>query len=710
MEGFQTLLTRLRKTFWSSPKRQTVTTFIVAALVFSVLSWAYIGNSLFTCGGMNIASSEPGDGTAGLTWLSWIDKGGPLPGFTNLVNAPFGETLRDPFQITSMISITGMWLFSSLTGSSICAWNMMVFMGFMSSALAMFAFIRWLLKNNWIAFFAACAVTFTPFHQMKSHGHLSYMFNFFFVLAVWAFFAFWRNPTKKNAILLALTTAVCAYQDGYFLLLGGTLIGSIIAGSFIADTLIFKKGTRFITQRLKGMAVYIIATLILVAPIVLVQLKYSGQINSTLASTRGDIAAEAGVYGARPIEYILPTDNHPFMPQSYSLWREARLHGSNFTESTLYLGFVVMALAVVAWVLLYRHNLHKVKFRGLPLPFILGVITFAMLCAFLISLPPTVTIFGQKLPLPSWFIIHITAVWRVFSRLYLVVDTCIVILASIGLYLATRNMARTKQIVFILLATLITMVELITQSRALTWNYNTSPAVYNWLKTQANVQTIAEFPLSEQPSLPAIRYLTYQQIHGKAIFNSSRTDSPQRTLRASMQGLADAQTLPILRTLGIDVVLSHYTEVKNVPGLELVRVDPSHYNDDKVWTYRVLPGEKADWALVAADGFHLPKLNEKTQHGKIPMGSHGVMEFQPLSDKAKKHKSDTVHVSLTAKKAGGKEQFVSFTQQGIVRWQGIIDGTTDISFDADPTVAVEVIPYKSTANTTIELYNLKATQ
>lgn len=710
MGGLQAALERVKEICWSSARRQTVTTFAVATLVFAVITWAYVGNSLFTWGGMNIASSEPGDGTAGLTWLSWIDKGGPVPDFTSLVNAPFGETLRDPFQITSMISITGMWFFSSLTGSSIFAWNMMVFIGFMSSALAMFAFIRWLLKNNWIAFFAACAVTFTPFHQMKSHGHLSYMFNFFFVLAIWAFFAFWRNPTKKNALLLAATTAVCAYQDGYFLLLGGTLIGSIIVGSFIADSLIFKKGTRFIIERLKGMAIYLIATFILVLPIVLVQLKYSGQIKSTLSTTRGDIGAEAHVYGARPLEYILPTDNHPLMPHDYSLWREARLHGSNFTESTLYLGLLVIALAAVAWVLLFKYNLHKVKLRGLPVPFILGVITFAMLCAFLISLPPTVTIFGQKLPLPSWFIIHITAVWRVFSRLYLVVDTCAVILASIGLYFATRNMKNKKRIAFILIATLITMVELITQSRALTWNYNTSPAVYNWLKTQSNVQIIAEYPLSEQPSLPAIRYLTYQQIHGKSLFNSSRTDSPQRTLRASMQGLADAQTLPILRTLGIDMVLSHYTEVKNIPGLELVRIDPSNYNDDKVWTYRILPGEKADWALVAAEGFHIPKLNEKTQHGIIPMGSHGVLQFQPLSDSAKKHKSETVHVSLTARKASNKEQFVSFTQQGVVRWQGVINDTTEISFDTDPSISVDVIPYKSTANTTIQLYNLKASQ
>lgn len=705
------MIDKLKATFWSTPKRQTISTFALATLVFAIMSWAYIGNSLFTCGGMNIASSEPGDGTAGLTWLSWINQGsGPLPGFTHLLNSPFGETLRDPFQITSMVGLTGMWIFTAITGSSICAWNLMVLVGFMSSAMAMFAFIRWLTKNSWVAYFAASAVTFTPFHQFKSHGHLSYMFNAFFVLAIWAFIVFWRKPTLKNAGILAVTTALCAYQDGYFLLLGGTLVGSVIVGALLADSFLFKKGFSYIIERVKGLGLYILATLVLVAPIVFVQLHYANRINSTLASTRGNIGDEASTYGARPIEYILPADNHPALPQSYSTWRESQLHGSNFTENTLFLGFVSMALAVVAWTLVVKRKaLRKVTLQGLPLPFILAIVSFGLICAFFVSLSPVAHIFGVKIPMPSWFIIHITAVWRVFSRLYLIVDMCVVILASIGLWLMVRKWDKRKQIIVVLLATAIALFELLTSSNRLTWNYHSSPAVYDWLRTQQSVDRIAEYPLTEQPSLPAIQYLTYQQIHGKALLNSSRTDSPQRLLRGGMQGLEDAQTLPILRTLGVDLVLSH-GHPASVPGLQYIRTDKSQYNDDIVYTYKVLPGQKADYALVASEGFHLPETSKDGKHGYLPMGSNGVLAFQGLTKNAEKNKS-FVHVSLSARPAEGapKDQLISFTQQGVVRWQGVISEDTDISFEADPSVAINVIPYKSKANTTLDLYNLSAT-
>ena len=658
---------------------------------------------------MEIATGGPGDGTAGLTWLSWIDKGGPIPGFTHLVNAPFGETLRDPFQITSMFSITGMWIFKHLTGSSICAWNLMLLMGYMSSALAMFAFVRWLLKNTWVAFFGAFVVTFTPFHQMNAHGHLSYMFNFFFILVLWAFLVFWRNPTRRNILLLGLSTAACVYQDGYFILLVGVLLSGLIAGSFAVDAWITKQNKAYLLQRLKAVCAYVAIAVLFLAPVVLVQFVYASKITSTLASSRGDIATEVMVYSARPVEYILPADNNPLLPKSYSPWRQANLHGSNFTESTLYVGITVLALAILAWVLFVQRKLRALRFRGIPLVFLLGVTSFTLLAAFLLSLQPTITVFGHKLPMPSYILSHVTAMWRVYARIYLIVDLCLVLLASIGLYLLIAKQTRWKQIALVVVAIGIAGIELLTQSRGVTWDYKSSPAVYSWLKTQQSVDTIAEYPLSEQPSWPAITYLTYQQVHGKALLNSSRTDSPERPLRLSIQGLNDAQTVPILRTLGVDMVLSHDRPAKNVKGLQFVRFDASVDGKDKVWTYRILPGQQAAYALIASDGFHLPEFNKTTDQAFIPMGSHGVLGFRGLTAAAAKN-THSVRVSLSAlpAKDAPKTQLITFSQQGVVRWQGVVDTETTVSFDADPTIPVDVMPYKPTTDTTIELYNLSA--
>jgi len=703
------MLEKLRAGLFSTPKRRTITTFAGVTIIFALLSWFYIGNSLFTCGGMNIATGGPGDGTAGLTWLAWIDKGGPVPGFTHLANAPFGETLRDPFQVTSMFNITSMWLLTHLLGSSICAWNVMLLLGYMSSALAMFAFIRWLLKNNWIAFFAASAVTFTPFHQMNAHGHLSYMFNFFFILALWAFLVFWRNPTKRNILLVGVASAACVYEDGYFILLGGILMISLIISAFLIDKFFFKRDLQYLLQRVKGTLYYIAVFLVLLAPVVLIQLKFASQITSTLASSRGDIASEATVYSARPIEYLLPADNHPLLPDSYSTWRQANLHGSNFTESTIFIGLTVFVLAILAWVFMIRRNLVHTKIHGLPLGLIMGITTFALLCAFLVSLQPTIIVFGHKLPLPSYFLIHLTANWRVLARLVLIIDMCAVVLASIGLYYLVKNWRPRKQNLIIVGVTILALIELLTQSRAVSWNYNDSPAVYNWLKTQQNVKAIAEFPLGEQPSWQAITYFTYQQVHGKALFNSSRTDSPQRPLRMSMLGLNDPQAIPVLRTLGVDMVLSHDTPATNTEGLQFVRKDTSKDGKDTVWTYRILPGEKADYALIAAEGFHMPDVAK--QHSAIDMGTHGVLQLSPLTTQAAKNK-DAVHTSLSVSPAKDAPtgQLITFSQQGVVLWQGTVNEKIDISFDADPALPIDIVPYKAQTDTTVRISDLKVTK
>jgi glycosyltransferase involved in cell wall biosynthesis len=693
---------KAHRVMFGSARRRTVTVFSIAAITFGMLTWFYMGQALTSCNNV-IIGGGPGDGTAGLTWLSWLDKSSPVPGFTHMTNAPFGENLRQPFQITSIFTIPTMWVLAQLT-SAICSWNLMVFIGYMTSALVMFAFIRWLTRSTWVAFFAGFAVSYVPFHQMNALGHLSYMFNAVFVLFIWSFVAFWRSPTWKRAALMGLATAFCFYIDGYFILLTILLAAGLLAAAFIADTLIWKRDAAYILARIKGLLIYLVTLVIFLLPIVAVQFKYASHISATLSSSRGNIGAEAQTYSARPYEYLLPADNTPFLPSSYELWRQRILHGSNFSESTLYVGFSVLALTALAWVWYVRKPKDAPVLRGLSTPFLLTVFSFGAFVTFMFSLAPKAHLFGHNIPMPSWFIIHVTAMWRVFGRLFVVVDTCLVILAAIGLYLIIRKMPRGKQAFITLLVVLFAFIEFMTQSRAAVWSYRTIPDVYPWLSKQSNVKIIAEYPLGEPPSQSISDYLTYQQISNKAIFNTSDSASTERAMHLSMGGLADAQTLPILRTLGIDVVLSHRMPAPAGIGLTQLRYDKSHYNDDNVWTYKIEPGTKATYALMAQDGFHAPIIG-KDSLSRIGMGSHGILGFKRLISGSD---PTTVHVSFDAA-ATDKPQLVTVAQEGIVRWQGTITKNTHLQFDADPRIALDIIPYNTTADEPIQIYNLRAT-
>lgn len=665
-----------------------------------------MGKGITSCSA-GIIGGRPGDGTAGLTWLTWLDKSSPLPGPTKLTNTPFGESLLNPFQATSVFNIGGMWILARLS-TAVCAWNLMVLIGYMSSALVAFAFVRWLIKNDAIAFMSGFAVAFTPYHVFNAQGHLSYMFSAFFMLFIWAFFAFWRSPTKLSTLLLAMSAASCFYVDGYFILLILILGFSLVGSTLLFSLFVIKKPRPYILDRVRRLALAAVAVLILILPIALVQLKYSGRITSTLSTSRGEIANETHTYSARIYEYFLPADNNPLLPKSYGTFRLRGIHNSNTTESTLYPGLTIIALATAAIVIAWRRRSKQLSLNGIDLSTIVSALAATAIIAALFSLQPTVRVLGHTLPLPSYIILRLTALWRVYARLFLVVDSALVILAAIGLYLLVKDRSWKGRILIPIGLTIILFFELLTQSNRITWSYKTAPATYPWIATQQNVKSIAEYPLGEPPSGEIGDYLTYQQIHGKAIFNTSLTDSPQRALHLGMYGLTDAQTVPILRALGINLVLSHGVPLSapEQAGLTLIRSDTASFGSDSVWTYRVNPdGEKAAYAVVPKEGFHLPILDGKALHSTVGMGTRGTLELQSLLTPSVA-KSVTVNLGIHPNTPG---QLVTISQQGVVRWQGILSEDTLASFEADPTLAIEIIPYKPVGPEPIKLYDFKAT-
>lgn len=683
-------------------RRRAVGLLAGVTAVYFLVTWFYMGRAISSC--TTEILGYPGDATAGLTWFTWADRSaGPVPGFRELTNAPFGESLGNPDQITAALPILAMWSLAHVT-TPLCTWNLMVLFGYMSSALAMFGFMRWLTGNSWVGFVTGFMISYMPYHQQNALGHISYMLNFIFILFLWAFLRFWARPTVLRAVLMAVSVATCAYIDGYFILLGGVLAASVISAALIGEFTFFRDRAGPRKQRLKGLAVFAAAAGVLLLPIVWVQHVYGKEIAVALASSRDVISREATVYSARPYEYLMPAPGHPLLSKSYTELYERTLHGSNYTESVVYVGLTVLILASMAWIRLWRHRrrVHD-RLRGLSLPFIVATMTATMLTAFLFSLPPSTSLFGHRVPLPSSLVIQVTAAWRVFARLYLVVETCLVVVAGVGIWFVIRGRAPKRQCVVAVVTVLLTFAEFLTAASGVVWSPSQAPDVYRWLRTQNDVHLIAEYPLADPPSQGILDYLTYQQIDGKSRFNTFRSDSPQRLLHRNMLGLADAQTVPILRALGVQLVLVHRRPADAVPGLRRLRQDRSHYNDDDVWTYRILPGREAPYAVLAAEGFHLPMLGDPL-HSFIGAGTHGVLRLQPMPGGRKPAR---VRVTLTARAPGAAEP-VQIAQKGIVRWKGIVARPTRITFVADTALPIDVMPRYPRPGDTIQISDMSA--
>ena len=298
---------------------------------------------------------------------------------------------------------------------------------------------------------------------------------------------------------------------------------------------------------------------------------------------------------------------------------------------------------------------------------------------------------------------HLTASWRVYARLYLLVDLFLVLIAAIGLHLIVKNWSRSRQILTVGAVTILVLVDLLTQARASQWSYYDMAYTYRWLHTQPQVKVLAEYPMDVPPSDAIISYLTAQQIHGKNIINTSRADSPQKMLQTSISRLGDAQTLPVLKALGADVILSHGTSADGVSGLTLLRKD-MRGGFNNVWTYKLNSDvAPVDYAIVP--NFNVIDGGDTKLNHKFAIGGSGSLGFYKLGKTGAK--SVTVDIDVSSA-ATGQPASITFSQNGTVLWQGDFSDTAHATFTADPAKPIDIQATGQPNAPGVLLYNMIA--
>jgi len=227
----------------------------------------------------------------------------------------------------------------------------------------------------------------------------------------------------------------------------------------------------------------------------------------------------------------------------------------------------------------------------------------------------------------------------------MVLNIAIVILFAITLkYFASvaalRKYRKTIAFVFLGLFSLILGEYQINQAfNPLVFSYSRDvPAVYYDIKNDKNINAIAEYPLDrpgvEHDSL--VYYLTMQAVHQKKLLNSVTTTSGSEPVQIALKDLADPQTLPALRYLGIKYVVIHGMTEKEILaqtnelriimssrpqiyGLSIVRAGDS--ND--IVLAQILDGPKTDSVLTIEKGFAV-----NLDIMKMPLG----MEYETVQD------------------------------------------------------------------------------
>lgn len=680
---------------------------MMATIIFFCISWVYMGRGITSCS-VNTVPSLGSDSTGGMAWSQWVGGNDFSWGYSKVSNYPFGEQLDKPQNITSSLFIGTYKLFASLT-SSLCGLNLVVLLGYLSTALLMFGLVKWILRRWDVAIFSGYAAAFVPFHVFKAQSHINYIYGSIFIAIIWAFMWMISKPSYLRAALFGLVGALGYYFDGYFILISSLIIGGLAGSQFLVVLyrMVIERKKSSIRDQLKPLK-YTIASLLLLAllisPILLVGQKSGKAISQSLASVRSNIESETLLYGARPIEFVVPAVNNPLMPSSYARWRTSKLHGSNPSESSLYIGYTVMILAIAGAVTLLKSRTKNliVTITNRELAFILVVTALICLC---FSLPAYAFISGHKIPTPTLLLVKLSANWRVLSRIFLAFHPLIILLAAIGLHQLTKKWRLTLRLMSVFACTALLFLEYLPNQIGSTSSINSEvPPIYKQLANDSNVDVVAEYPLADFTYTPTI--FSFQPIHKKVLVNANDGSISKGPFASSIAGLNDPQTLGALRSLGVDEVLTHgfYLQYK---GLIKIFDNPAYGLDKSYnalassYAYKISSEvEKVPVILVVKDGFEsLSVDSSQVSHRYIT--NQAKFEAMPLVDGLL---SDyTMNISL-ASICPGVNAHVTLEQNGVGIWSGnVTESPLQISVRAaEGSVTIK------TKNCSVDVTNMSA--
>ena len=496
----------------------------------------------------------PGD-PFGSIWGFWtagiaLENGQSLS-FTRLIAAPYGFSYGP---VNYYLWSGLLWPSIVLTGE-IFAYNFFYFISFPLAAITMYMLVWHVTKSRAASLVAGFIFSFSPYHLMRALQHLTLAniqwLPLFFLLLI----KFHEKRSPTNLFLLAGSFSLIFLSDyyyGFFTLIVAILMYCFI---FIYGRLRLRyQPLEKIDRNNKKFAVPIIAiTLVSLAAAVFPIISNWIQVKASF----GRSINELYVYSARPLEYLTPSIDNLFFGRLIEKFASSKLHQSNFFEQTLYLGFTPLILAGIA-----ISSFKKVNKRT---RFIIYLGLTGALTALIFSAPPTVSLLGVTVPMPSYFAYKIMPVFRVYARFGIFVMLFVALLAGIGFQqLINKLKSKWSKVLLVALTILLITVEFINIPP---WRYvslesSAAPKVYRWLAKQQGDFIVAEYPWVSNAEYSNNEYLFYQRVHKKRLANGAAPGSFAERMRQKLVNLEDSDIGIKLRQLGVKYVIVHRDKYK----------------------------------------------------------------------------------------------------------------------------------------------------
>lgn len=389
------------------------------------LTWplaAGLGSKLFEGTGDSI-------GTIADFWRQAEITGYHVTGTTHVTTtgAPFGWEQGNGVNIQSALPYYPAYLFAEAFGP-VVAYNLAALSGLVLSAAAMYWLVRRLTGSILVAAWGGLVYMLFPWHFWKAAVHASLAHLEGFPLLALALLAWYRKPDLLRAGAIALTIAILWTTSGYYGVMGLLILLVVLpiaawfhrrrfgwraAGGRLA--LAFGGGLAI------GLAVYGIASL--------------GSVNGEIAPARD--VSDLAWFGARIWEFFVPAADSVAFGDLTEDWLLQRQHLSNYSETTLYVGWLTLLLALgyVAWAIVKRRQLtESARFT---------VVAFSALVvlAILFMPPHPISAGSVNIPTPSWLVWKLVPQFRVPTRWMPVLMLGLVVLAALALALVRARVA-----------------------------------------------------------------------------------------------------------------------------------------------------------------------------------------------------------------------------------------------------------------------------
>jgi hypothetical protein len=422
-----------------------VLAFIAYLLVSLVLFWpvAFGSNVVFT------NSSDTYQALAYLWHVPYsLFVSHTSPYFYSGIIFPVGAALAGQ----SIMPLAGIlsWPFQLVNRAM--AFNLLFFLAFVLSGLFMFMLADYVVGNKYAAFVAGLVFAFSPMHITQAYGHLNWaMVEFlplFVLLLLLALDKKRQVYVFGAAVSFVLLTFMGDVEQGILTLFFAIVI--LILYAISRDRRIVLSGRSFLV--LGEMAVII---LLLSAPFILSMLPYLPQAFSAVSRQSSTLYSE--VWSVDLASFFLPGYyNGIFSGISSSYYV---IYAPDVTERVAYIGYTVLALALLGLAYAWKHRSEEGMHHGL-------IWAIVALIGGVMALGPVLQVYGTVSSLPLPYLLYsylpIFNIIREPDRFFFFATMGLAILAALGIKSLEKHPllgTQRKRLLFVIAVSFLILVE-----------------------------------------------------------------------------------------------------------------------------------------------------------------------------------------------------------------------------------------------------------